>query len=172
MGPRTSMDDTESRKSCTYWDLNSKPSDVQPVASHYTDCAIPAPKEYDFFTNVQVGFWTLIYWQFIYCVSVYILATENQVFTLSLSSCYIFISKVSFTLWPVVGDGEIKDKSLLTPVLLLCSTAVLIKLKYNFNTRISKIWPKTNYTGSLQHGSDLILMGNKCMSCKYNNVNC
>jgi hypothetical protein len=28
--------------SCPYWDLNSDPSAVQPIASHYTDYAIPA----------------------------------------------------------------------------------------------------------------------------------
>jgi hypothetical protein len=30
-------------KSCPYQDWNSDPSAVQPVASCYTDCAIPAP---------------------------------------------------------------------------------------------------------------------------------
>jgi hypothetical protein len=29
--------------SCSYWDSNSDPSVVQPVASQYTDCAIPVP---------------------------------------------------------------------------------------------------------------------------------
>jgi hypothetical protein len=42
VGPRTGLDDVEKRKYCPYRDSNSDPLAVQPVASHYTDCAIPA----------------------------------------------------------------------------------------------------------------------------------
>jgi hypothetical protein len=31
-------------KSCPYWDSNSDSSAIQPIASHYTNCAIPDPK--------------------------------------------------------------------------------------------------------------------------------
>jgi hypothetical protein len=37
------MDDVERRKICPYRDSNSCPSAIQPIASRYTDCAIPAP---------------------------------------------------------------------------------------------------------------------------------
>jgi hypothetical protein len=30
-------------KSYPYWDSNSNPSAIQPIASHYTNCTIPAP---------------------------------------------------------------------------------------------------------------------------------
>jgi hypothetical protein len=40
--PRTRLDDVEGEKSCPYRDSNSDPSAVQPVASRYTDCDIPA----------------------------------------------------------------------------------------------------------------------------------
>jgi hypothetical protein len=43
VGPRTDLDGVERRKSYPYRDSNSDPSAVQPVASRYTDCAIPAP---------------------------------------------------------------------------------------------------------------------------------
>jgi hypothetical protein len=33
----------EKKKSCPYWYSNFNPLAVQPVASHYTDCTIPAP---------------------------------------------------------------------------------------------------------------------------------
>jgi hypothetical protein len=42
VGPRASLDDVEKILD-PYWDSNSDPSVVQPVASRYTDCAIPAP---------------------------------------------------------------------------------------------------------------------------------
>jgi hypothetical protein len=40
MGPRASLDDVEN---IPYWDSNSNPSVIQPVANRYTNCAIPAP---------------------------------------------------------------------------------------------------------------------------------
>jgi hypothetical protein len=40
--PRTAVDETRKRKICCYRDSNSGPSAVQPVASSYTDCAIPS----------------------------------------------------------------------------------------------------------------------------------
>jgi hypothetical protein len=40
--PRDSLDDLEKENSCPYRDSNSNLSVVQPVASRYTDCAIPA----------------------------------------------------------------------------------------------------------------------------------
>jgi hypothetical protein len=43
VGLRTVLDDVEKKNSCPYRDMNSDPSVVQPVASRYTDCAIPAP---------------------------------------------------------------------------------------------------------------------------------
>jgi hypothetical protein len=42
MGHRAGLDDVEKRKFLTLPDSNSDPSVVQPVASCYTDCAIPA----------------------------------------------------------------------------------------------------------------------------------
>jgi hypothetical protein len=42
LGPSTSMDDTERRYSCPFWDWNSDSSTVQPAASRYTDWVIPA----------------------------------------------------------------------------------------------------------------------------------
>jgi hypothetical protein len=39
--PRTGLDDVERENSWPYRDLNSDPSAIQPVASSYTDCAIP-----------------------------------------------------------------------------------------------------------------------------------
>jgi hypothetical protein len=41
-GLRTCLDDMEKRKIWLYRDSNPDPSVVQPVASRYTDCAIPA----------------------------------------------------------------------------------------------------------------------------------
>jgi hypothetical protein len=35
--------------SCPYQDSNSDPLVIQPIASHYTDCALPAPKWVDKF---------------------------------------------------------------------------------------------------------------------------
>jgi hypothetical protein len=40
---RAGLDEVERKKSCSYQDSNSDPSAVQPVASRYADCAIPAP---------------------------------------------------------------------------------------------------------------------------------
>jgi hypothetical protein len=40
---RAGLDGLENKISWTYWDSNSDPSVVQPVASRYTDCANPAP---------------------------------------------------------------------------------------------------------------------------------
>jgi hypothetical protein len=42
VGPRTGLDEVEKRKFLPYRDSNFDPSVVQPVASRYTDCAIPA----------------------------------------------------------------------------------------------------------------------------------
>jgi hypothetical protein len=42
VGPRASLDDVEKRKFLTLPGLNSDPFVVQPVASRYTDYAIPA----------------------------------------------------------------------------------------------------------------------------------
>jgi hypothetical protein len=39
--PRTGLDDVERRKILLLPDSNSGPSSVQPVATQYTDCAIP-----------------------------------------------------------------------------------------------------------------------------------
>jgi hypothetical protein len=50
--PRADLHDVEKRKFLTLLGLNSDPSVVQPVASDYTDCAIPAPdiwSKIDFF---------------------------------------------------------------------------------------------------------------------------
>jgi hypothetical protein len=41
VGPRASLDGEE-KKSCPYQDLNSNPSAIQPAASCYTDCVVPA----------------------------------------------------------------------------------------------------------------------------------
>jgi hypothetical protein len=41
--PRTGLDDLEKRRFLPYWDSNSDPSVVQPVASHYTDYSITDP---------------------------------------------------------------------------------------------------------------------------------
>jgi hypothetical protein len=45
VGPRAGLDDVEKRNSWPYQDSNSDPSTDQPIASRYTDWAIPAPKE-------------------------------------------------------------------------------------------------------------------------------
>jgi hypothetical protein len=42
VGPRACLDDVEKRTSLPYRDSKSDPSSIQPVASRYTDCAIPA----------------------------------------------------------------------------------------------------------------------------------
>jgi hypothetical protein len=44
VGPRTGLDDVEKRK---FWDSNSDPSAVQPVASLYTHCTVPTPIHYN-----------------------------------------------------------------------------------------------------------------------------
>jgi hypothetical protein len=44
MDTRAGLDDVEKRKFLTYRDFNCDPSVVQPVASRYTDYAIPAPQ--------------------------------------------------------------------------------------------------------------------------------
>jgi hypothetical protein len=43
VGPRAGLDDVEKRKFLTLSGLELRPSAVQPVASRYTDCPIPAP---------------------------------------------------------------------------------------------------------------------------------
>jgi hypothetical protein len=44
--PRASLDDVEKRKFLTLPDSNSDPSVVHPIASCYTDYAIPVPYKY------------------------------------------------------------------------------------------------------------------------------
>jgi hypothetical protein len=41
--PRAGVDNVEKTNSGSYWNSNSDPLVVQPVASRYTDYAIPAP---------------------------------------------------------------------------------------------------------------------------------
>jgi hypothetical protein len=50
VGAITGLDDMERRINLPYWDLNSDPLLIQPVASHYTNTAIPVPyyMVYDF----------------------------------------------------------------------------------------------------------------------------
>jgi hypothetical protein len=43
VGPRAGLGDLENRKFLTLPGLELQPSVVQPIASRYTDCAIPAP---------------------------------------------------------------------------------------------------------------------------------
>jgi hypothetical protein len=43
MDPRAGLDEVEKRKFLHHWDSNSDPLVVQPVASRYTDYAIPTP---------------------------------------------------------------------------------------------------------------------------------
>jgi hypothetical protein len=43
VGPRAGLDAMDRRKILPPQDSNTDPSVVQPVASRYTDCAIPAP---------------------------------------------------------------------------------------------------------------------------------
>jgi hypothetical protein len=43
VGPRTGMDDMEKRKFLLLPGLELRPLDIQPIASRYTDCAIPDP---------------------------------------------------------------------------------------------------------------------------------
>jgi hypothetical protein len=43
VGPRTGLHDVGRIKYCLYRDTNSDPSAVQPLASCYTDCAVPFP---------------------------------------------------------------------------------------------------------------------------------
>jgi hypothetical protein len=45
VGPRAGLDDMERRQFLTLPGHNSEPSVVEPVASRYTDCVIPAPKQ-------------------------------------------------------------------------------------------------------------------------------
>jgi hypothetical protein len=45
MGLRASLDDVEKRKFLTLSGLELRPLGLKPVASHYTDCAIPAPRD-------------------------------------------------------------------------------------------------------------------------------
>jgi hypothetical protein len=42
--PQNGLDDLERKKSGPYRDSNSDSSAVQPVATRYTDCAIPVPR--------------------------------------------------------------------------------------------------------------------------------
>jgi hypothetical protein len=42
-------------KSCPYQEWNSDPSVIQPIASHYTDCAIPAPSRSRYLTESETA---------------------------------------------------------------------------------------------------------------------
>jgi hypothetical protein len=43
VNPRAGLDDVEKKKFLIYRGSNSNPSVVEPIVSHYTDFAIPAP---------------------------------------------------------------------------------------------------------------------------------
>jgi hypothetical protein len=43
VGSRAGLNDVKRRKFCPYWDFNSTPSAIQPVASFYIDYAVLAP---------------------------------------------------------------------------------------------------------------------------------
>jgi hypothetical protein len=53
LGGPQSRSGLHGENSCPHWDSNSDPSTVQPVASHYTDYAIPAPP--DIFNEHKIG---------------------------------------------------------------------------------------------------------------------
>jgi hypothetical protein len=44
VGPRAGLDDVEKRKFLTLLGLKLNPSVIQPIAKHYTDCAILVPR--------------------------------------------------------------------------------------------------------------------------------
>jgi hypothetical protein len=50
--PRAGLDDVEKKHSLPHRDSNSDPPVVQPVASRYTDCAIPDPYYDVTFVNI------------------------------------------------------------------------------------------------------------------------
>jgi hypothetical protein len=52
------------RKPCLYWDLNSVPSAVQPVASNYADCDLPAPVYTESRHNTSVRASNLTSWTY------------------------------------------------------------------------------------------------------------
>jgi hypothetical protein len=53
VGPRAGLDEMERGNSLSYRDSNSDPSVVQPVASRYTDCVIPALKQINTAVNCR-----------------------------------------------------------------------------------------------------------------------
>jgi hypothetical protein len=55
VGPRNGLDSVEREKSWSYRDSNSDPSVVHPVASRYTDCAIPALSSVGTMTRYLLG---------------------------------------------------------------------------------------------------------------------
>jgi hypothetical protein len=58
LGPRTGLDETKRKECWLYRDSNSDPTTIQPVASHYTDWAIPVRNHVllrkDTGTNVRI----------------------------------------------------------------------------------------------------------------------
>jgi hypothetical protein len=59
MDSRAGLDDVEKRNSWLYRDSNSDSSVAQPVASRYTDWAIPAPKNNGVVINILHQNWQL-----------------------------------------------------------------------------------------------------------------
>jgi hypothetical protein len=61
VGPKTGLNDVESEQSFPYWDSNSDLSVVQPVASRYTEWAMPAPRN----KKITVNFYVIMYQRFV-----------------------------------------------------------------------------------------------------------